>query len=166
MHLQTIDFINTWHSLIRDPHQHKLIHKLEMVQHRAAWFVLNKPWNKHYHNSISEMLHKLNWPSLQTKRKQARLIFLFKMLNKQISIPDQYLPSPFSVTATRSCYSLQLQQLYTRKDIYHFLFLPRTIPNWNNLCIEKINELDLTQFRYCLMKLSNWLYIIILVCYP
>ena len=39
--------------------------------------------------SVSEMLHKLNSAFLQSKRKQARSIFLFKMLNKQISIPDQ-----------------------------------------------------------------------------
>ena len=67
-------------SLIWDPHQHKLIYKLEMVQHQATRFVLNKPWSKHYRNSISEMIYKLNWPSLQTRRKQ---IFLFKMLNKK-----------------------------------------------------------------------------------
>ena len=62
--LPTLDY---WSS-IWDSHQHKLIHKLEMI-HWTAWFVMNKPWMKHYHNSISEMLHKLNWPSLQTKRK-------------------------------------------------------------------------------------------------
>ena len=120
----------------RYPHQHKLIHKLEMIQHRAARFVLNQPWSKHYRDSISEMLHKLNWPSLQAKRKQARLIFLFKMLNKQISILEQYLPSLFPVSATRSHHPLKLQQLYTRTDVYHYSFLPRTIPDWNNLCIK------------------------------
>jgi len=29
--------------------------KLEMVQHRAACFVLNKPWNRHHHNNITEI---------------------------------------------------------------------------------------------------------------
>ena len=43
---------------------------------------------EHYCDSIPEMLYKLNWPSLQTK-KQSRLNFLFKIVNKQISIPDQ-----------------------------------------------------------------------------
>ena len=40
------------------------ISKLEMVQHRAARFVLNKPWKRHHHNSITEILQELNWPSL------------------------------------------------------------------------------------------------------
>ena len=77
------------------------------------------------------------------------------LTDKQISIPDQYLPFPFPVTATRSRHLLKLQQLYTSTDIYHYSFLPRTIPDWNDQSIEKINGLDLTQFRYCLMKLLS-----------
>ena len=47
-----------------------------MIQQQAA---LNKPWNRHHHDSITEMLKKLNWPSLQECRKQARLILLYKI---------------------------------------------------------------------------------------
>ena len=134
-------------SPIWDPYQNKLIQKLEMIQHRAARFVLNQPWNKYHRDSITEMLYKLGWSSLQVRRKHARLIFLFKILNKLICIPNQYLPSPFPVTATRSRHLLKLHQLYTRTDIYHYQFLPRTIPDWNNLHIENIDELDLNQFK-------------------
>ena len=42
-------------------------------------------------------MHNLEWPSLQVRRKQARLIFLFKMLNGLICIPNQYLPSHLSL---------------------------------------------------------------------
>ena len=52
-----------------------------MIQHRAARFVLNKPWRRHHRDSITEMLNELNWPSLQERRKQARLILL-RVLNK------------------------------------------------------------------------------------
>ena len=90
-----------------------------MIQHRAARFVLSQPWNRHHRDSISEILHKLEWPSLQARRKQARLTFLFKTLNNLVYIPNQYLPSLFPVAATRSHHPLKLQQLYTRTDIYH-----------------------------------------------
>ena len=56
------------------------ISKLEMVQHPATRFVLNKPWNRQHHNGIAEILQELNWPSLQQCRKQARLILLYKLL--------------------------------------------------------------------------------------
>ena len=32
--------------VIWDPYHQKDIHKLEMVQHRAARFILNRPWHK------------------------------------------------------------------------------------------------------------------------
>jgi len=41
-----------------------------MIQHQAARFVVNKPWNRHHHDSITEMLKELNWASLQQRRKQ------------------------------------------------------------------------------------------------
>ena len=42
-------------SPIWDPYQHKLI-LLEMIQYWEAGFVLNQPWSKHYHDSISEIM--------------------------------------------------------------------------------------------------------------
>ena len=90
-----------------------------MIQHRAARFVSNQPWSKHYRDSISEMLCKLNWLALQAKRKPARLIFLF---NKEISIPDQYLPSSFPCDCHRISPPPKLQQLYIGTDIYRSLF--------------------------------------------
>jgi len=61
---------------IWDPHHQIDITKLEMIQHRAARFVLNKPWNRHHQDSITEMLKELNWPSLQQCRKQAHHILI------------------------------------------------------------------------------------------
>ena len=140
-------------SPIWDPYQQRSIHKIEMIQHRAAWFVLNQPWNRHHQDSISETLQSLKWPSLQARRKQARLIFPFKILNGLICIPNQCLPSPFPITTTRSHHPIKLQQLYTRTDIYNYSFLPRLIPDWNNLRIDNINELDLIQFKDFVMNL-------------
>ena len=40
-----------------------IIHKLEMIQHRAARFVLNKLWHRNDQDSVSQMLMDLNWPS-------------------------------------------------------------------------------------------------------
>ena len=39
-----------------DPHHQKHISKLEMVQHRAARFVLGRPWKRHQRDSITAML--------------------------------------------------------------------------------------------------------------
>ena len=72
-------------SSIWDPHQQTLIHKLEMIQHRVACFVLNKPWRRNCRDSITNMLLTLKWPSLEERRKQSRQMLLFKFINELIT---------------------------------------------------------------------------------
>ena len=84
-----------------DPYYQTDISKLEMVQHKAARFVLNKPWNRHHHDSITEILQELNWPSLPQCRKQARLILLYKIVNNLLFVQSHCLLSlNLSVTRT------------------------------------------------------------------
>ncbi|KAK7088855.1 hypothetical protein V1264_024972 [Littorina saxatilis] len=63
-----------------DPHSDRLITTLEKVQRRAARFVTNR-----YHNTSSDtdMLTLLEWPTLQQRRRCARLAMLHKILNDQ-----------------------------------------------------------------------------------
>ena len=56
--LQTLN-ITIWHghcAPIWDPFHHKLIYQLEMIQHRAACFLLNQPWIMSCYDNITEML--------------------------------------------------------------------------------------------------------------
>ena len=41
------------------------IRQIEMVQHRAARFVLGKPWRRCERDSITNMLNQLNWTTLE-----------------------------------------------------------------------------------------------------
>ena len=45
---------------IWDPYHQKYIRQIEMVQHRAARFVLGKPWRRHERDSITNMLNQLH----------------------------------------------------------------------------------------------------------
>ena len=134
-------------SSIWDPHQQSLIHKLEMIQHRAARFVLNRPWRRNHRDSITEMLVELKWPTLEDRRKQARLMLLFKFVNKLIYVPNQYLPVLSPATSTRANHPLKLLQLYARTNRYSNSFLPRSIPDWNNLDMEDLDNIDLLTFK-------------------
>ena len=141
--LPSIEYCST----IWDPYQQTSIHKLEMIQHRAARFVLNKPWRRNHRDSITKMLQSLNWPPLEERRRKSRLILLFKFLNRKIHIPTQYLPAPSPLTITRANHNQKLKQLYARTNRYHYSFLPRTIPDWNNLNIENLANCDLDSFK-------------------
>ena len=141
--LPSIEYCST----IWDPYQQTSIQKLEMIQHRAARFVLNKPWRRNHRDSITDMLQSLKWPSLEERRRHSRLILLFKFLNRLIHIPNQYLPAPSPLNITRSNHNQKLAQLYARTNRYLYSFLPRTISDWNNLRIEDLENCNLDSFR-------------------
>ena len=111
------------------------IKRLEMVQRRAAHFVLNRPWNHTGNESVNEMLSVLKWPLLQARRKYLRLVLLFNVVNHLLYIPDQYLPSPATLSSTRSNHPLKFYHYQPSNDtyIYRYSFFPRTISDWNKL---------------------------------
>ena len=138
-----------------DPHHQTDILKLESVQRRAARFVLNKPWlNNTNNDSVTEMLIDLKWPTLQSHRKHLRLILFFKVINKLQLIPENYLPTPARLTSTRSNHPCKFSQIQPSCDTYKFSFFPRTIPEWNNLHINNINNLTLEDFKCILCNLN------------
>ena len=112
---------------IWDPHHQSSVHKLEMIQHRAARFVLNKPWRKNTRDSITHMLETLKWPPLQKRREDARLILLFKLANSLLTIPGIYMPLPSPLSSTRAPHNLKYMHIGSTSEIYRYSFFPRTI---------------------------------------
>jgi len=97
-----------FNSAIWDPHHQTLINKLEMMQHQAARFVLNKPFHKssQHQQSITEKLHHLQWPSLQSRRSTARLILLFKIIRNLLVLPNRCQPQLTNLSGILSCQQL------------------------------------------------------------
>ena len=83
--LPTLNYCAT----IWDPHHHNAINQIKMIQHHAARFVLNCPWCRYHHNSITHMLTELQWPTLQTLRTDARFILLYKLIHHHQLILNQ-----------------------------------------------------------------------------
>ena len=139
-------------SAIWDPYYQTDIRKIEMIQHRAVRFVLNKPWHKlsHDHDSVTQMLTDLGWPELQEWRKIARLILLFKIIRGLLEAPPWCIPQKTS--ATWAHHILKLEHIYSRTDLYKNSFLPRSIPTWNDLHIPNIDIISLVDFK---KELSN-----------
>ena len=63
-----------------------------MVQHRAARFVTGQPWRRNNRDSINNILENLQWPTLQERRKSARLVLLCKVLHDLIINYTELLP--------------------------------------------------------------------------
>ena len=111
-----------------DPHTEQNISKIEAVQRRAARFVVNR-----YHNtsSVAAMINKLEWPSLQHRRKVARLTMLRKILSNEAAVSKSKLvPAP---ARQRRGHPQQMTRIQCRTQYRQYSFLPNTISDWNAL---------------------------------
>ena len=73
-----------------DPYQKNNINALEKIQRRAARWVMNDYGR---YSSVSNLLHDLNWQSLQVCCKISRLQILYKAVHNLmvLSIPQRFL---------------------------------------------------------------------------
>jgi hypothetical protein len=59
------------------------INKIEMVQRRAARYVTNRQHNTF---SVGDMLQQLKWCSLEDRRRDARLVTMYKITHDKVAV--------------------------------------------------------------------------------
>ena len=118
-------------SPVWDPYLNEEIQQLEKVQRRAA------RWVQHRHRQsscVDSMLQDLKWPSLQLRRKKARLETFYKFHNNLITINSAYKPTPSKRRLSRRQNNSKFYDIPTCRTLYRQkTFFPRTIPEWNHL---------------------------------
>ena len=132
---------------VGDLSNHRLVHQLEMVQRRAARWVTNR-----YHNtsSVTDMLHDLEWRSLEQRRADSRLCMLYKIRNNLVAInEDDYL------TRGSGRRKHQYHQLRADKDYTRFSFFPRTVVQWNQLPVDTCLAESLDSFKTQVLKTQH-----------
>lgn len=128
-------------STVWSPHQRNLIDKLEMVQRRAARYVMNDYSRA---SSVTSMLQALSWDTLESRRNQARLILGFKALHNLVAIQStQFVP----VALDTRGHSLRFIQIFARTNYYKYTFFPQFIVLWNQLPTQVANSTSLDQFK-------------------
>jgi hypothetical protein len=116
-------------SSVWDPHTKTNIDKIEMVQRRAARFALNRYRNL---SSVGEMLSILNWPTLASRRRNARLTMLYKMINGHVATDHLQFATPVArPNRAAPWYGFHLP--YSRTVYHQQSYFPRTIKDWNSL---------------------------------
>ena len=78
-------------STVWDPQSKCATQRLEMVQRRAARYVLRR-----YHNtsSVSDMVDHLQWPTLAQRRCCYRLTLLYKITHNLVAVPSSQYITP------------------------------------------------------------------------
>jgi len=138
-------------SSVWDPHQKGLIKMIEKPQRAAARFVTR---NYDRTSSVTEMMKQLNWPSLEQRRKEARLTLFHKAVNKEIAVT---IPAYVEENRRwqRNINNIGYKHLYCNRDDYHMSFLPRTIREWNLLPTELAENKSPESFKKLLVKYYN-----------
>ena len=136
-------------STVWDPYTQKLCNKVEMVQRRAARFVLNR-WG--LKDSVTEMLNNLKWPSLADRRKQFRLAMLYKIHNNLIPIAFESMQLEPSSDSQFNDFTYKI--LRSDTIAHRNSFLPRTISDWNSLPQSLVGQPSLNSFKMALSKIN------------
>ena len=136
-------------STVWDPHYNGLNDELENVQKRAARFVTR---NYSYETgSMTGILEELKWETLQKRRKDNRLILLYKGLKGKARIPtDDLIPKN---RRCRNQHSLVFQILSASIDAYKKSFFPQSIRDWNVLPDSLISSAELSED--CVSKFTS-----------
>ena len=116
-------------SAVWDPFRQKDIDKLEKIQRSAARFV---PQNYRQTASVTSLIQNLGWTDLKTRRKNSRLVSMFKILNELVEIPinDRLIPAD---RRTRGGHNQAYKHLRANTTLGQNSFWHRTIPDWNFL---------------------------------
>ena len=79
-------------SSVWSPEQKELKYVVERVQRRAARYVSRRyGWT----DSVTDMLDKLSWETLEQRRKKARVVMMYRIIHGLVMIPDiQLIPIP------------------------------------------------------------------------
>jgi len=127
--------------------------KLEMVQRRAASFVLNDFFK---YSSISRMLEQLGWPMLKQWRNKVKVILMHKMLHINNSVFNEF-KLEYNTNHTRD-HSVTLS---SKIIVYPDSFFPSAIILWSNLSAEVVTSRNLETFKKnCSSYFYNWLCVI------
>ena len=111
-----------------DPHTQRNIKKVEQTQRSSARFVLG---NYDRRASVTSMLNKLQWPSLESRRQQNRLTMLYRIRFNLVDINwTSYLAASSSNTRGHNS---RFWTPYYSNHTYQSSFFPRTARDWNRL---------------------------------
>ena len=116
--------------------------QLERVQCQTAHYVCN---TYSRHSSVTDMLNRLEWESLESHRKTIHLCMFYKAYYNLAVFP--LLDYASLVTTCMHGHNIKFLVSHCNKDIYRSSFLPNTIRAWNSLPLALVEASTLEQFK-------------------
>ena len=125
----------------------EIIRKIEQIQRSSARYVTN---NYDRRSSVTALLSKLEWPSLQERQRQSRLTMLFRIRFNLVDINwRHHLTESTSSTRGHSC---RFWNPHYSSQVFTSSFFPRTSREWNNLKKDPADFQTLDAFKMALRE--------------
>ena len=134
-------------STVWSPHLKSNIKAIENVQ-KFALRVSLKTWDSNYQN----LLTMSSLPTLLSRRIQARLCHLYKIVNGITEFPDAPIEHKVPRYSNRSANMATLSVPRFKTNSYQFSFFPETISMWNKLPKYIVESDSLTLFKHRLVN--------------
>ena len=157
-HSSTDTLLNLYVSFVRphleyagvawDPYLKKDIAAIEDVQ-KFALRVCTKSWDSNY----DQLLSQSHLPSLEARRRQAKLCNLYNITNELVHFPDAPVASRVLNYATRSSGERQIAAISSRSNQHFHSFFPSAINAWNSLPSEVQTLSNNTSFKRAVKSL-------------
>ena len=100
------------------------------------------------YSSVSDLLGRLGWRTLQQRRADSRLVLFYKIVHGLVVIPLPTYVIPFN-HYSRTTHSLAFRQLYARTDYNKYSFFPLAVVQWNNLSASTATLTNLDSLTGC-----------------
>jgi hypothetical protein len=117
-------------SVVWDPHLQKDRDAIERVQRKAARWITG---DHSTYSSVTGMLSQLGLESLELRRKNQRLIMMYKIVHRVVALSTQDLGILPADGRTRSAHKFKLRVPRASTAELKNSFVNRTIPDWNRL---------------------------------
>ena len=120
-------------------------HRIEQVQRRAA-ILCTGAFRR---SSYKALLSELGWESLEDRRRKAKLILMFKILNNLTPqyLKDQIPPQVQETTQYNLRNRTHVRIPLSRTSYCHLSYIPSTLKLWNALDPELRNSRTLNRFK-------------------
>ena len=110
-----------------DPYVQEDIQRTKMVQRQAARWVLS---DYSPYPSVSDMLGRLGWRTLEQRRSDSRLVLFYKIVHGLVAVLHPTYVIPLN-RYSQTTHLLAFRQLYARTDYYKYSFFPLAVVQWN-----------------------------------
>ena len=151
--------------VVWDPYVKADIDNLESIQRSAARFI-TKDYRSRHEGCVTDMLHRLELPTLQERRQHQRLAMMYKVVEGQVPAiqPEHYLQRQRQKRTVRArqfsdCVQTNLVENYVtnhskcfkvihaKTDQFKNSFFIKTVPEWNRLSESIVQTNTVSSFQ-------------------